>query len=152
MPGWLGIGEAIETEIKNGNLKTLQDMYEDWPFFRSVLDLVEMVVAKADPQVTEYYSAMLVDPSLHHLTKDYLKRLDKTKKMLVKVMKRKKILEKQPVLARSIRIRSPYVDVLNILQAHLLKEYREMKNPPADLARTLALTIGGISAGMRNTG
>lgn len=152
LPGWLGIGEAIETEIKNGNLKTLQDMYEGWPFFRSVLDLVEMVVAKADPQVTEYYSTMLVDPSLHHLTRDYLKRLDKTKKMLVKVMKRKKILEKQPVLARSIRIRSPYVDVLNILQAHLLKEYRGMKNPPADLARTLALTIGGISAGMRNTG
>ncbi|MEZ0225029.1 MAG: phosphoenolpyruvate carboxylase [Alphaproteobacteria bacterium] len=152
LPAWLGIAEALDSEIKAGNLKVLQDMYKRWPFFQSVIDLVEMVVAKADEQVTEYYSALLVEPSLQWLTQDYLERLGKTKKALLLVMKRKKMLETSPVLSRSIRIRSPYVDVLNILQAHLLKEYRALSRPPADLRKTLALTIGGISAGMRNTG
>jgi phosphoenolpyruvate carboxylase len=152
LPAWLGVGEALEAEIDAGNLKTLRAMYHGWPFFKSVIDLVEMVSAKADAQVTEYYSTLLVDPSLQYLTKDYLARLSETKKTILKVVDRRKILETSPVLARSIRIRSPYVDVLNILQAHLLKEYRAMKNPPTALRKTLALTIGGISAGMRNTG
>jgi len=82
----------------------------------------------------------------------HLDRLAATKKILLKVMRRRRILQTMPVLSRSIRIRSPYVDVLNILQAHLLKEYRALARPPAALRRTLALTISGISAGMRNTG
>jgi phosphoenolpyruvate carboxylase len=127
-------------------------MYRRWPFFQSVIDLVEMVVAKADAQVTGYYSALLVEPALQPLTRDYLDRLAATKKTLLKVVRRRRILETMPVLSRSIRLRSPYVDVLNILQAHLLKEYRALARPPAALRRTLALTIGGISAGMRNTG
>jgi phosphoenolpyruvate carboxylase len=152
LPAWLGIAEALDAEIRAGNLKTLQEMYRRWPFFQSVIDLVEMVVAKADAQVTKYYSALLVEPALQPVTRDYLRRLAATKKTLLKVMQRRRILETMPVLARSIRIRSPYVDVLNILQAHLLKEYRALPRPPAALRRTLALTISGISAGMRNTG
>ena len=152
LPAWLGIAEALDAEIKAGNLKTLQVMYRDWHFFKSVVDLVEMVTAKSDAQVTEYYSRLLVEPSLQWLTKDYLARLAETKVTLLKVMQRKKMLETSPVLDRSIRIRSPYVDVLNILQAHLLKEFRALSRPPAALRKTLALTIGGISAGMRNTG
>ncbi len=152
LPAWLGVAEGIETEIKAGRLKTLQAMYKGWPFFKSIVDLVEMAVAKADEGVTEYYSSLLVEPSLQWLTKDYIKKLDATRKSLLKVMQRKQILEGKQVLARSIRIRSPYVDVLNVMQAHLLKEYRTKKRPDRDLRRTLALTIGGISAGMRNTG
>lgn len=152
LPAWLGIAEAINAEIGAGNLKTLQDMYRRWPFFRAVADLVEMVVAKADPQVTEYYSEALVEPRLQYLTADYLRRLGDTGKALLKVTQRKKILAETPVLARSIRLRTPYVDVLNIMQVHLLKEYRGLSRPPHALAKTLALTIGGISAGMRNTG
>lgn len=152
LPAWLGIVEALDADIKAGNLKRLQKMYQNWPFFRSVMDLVEMVVAKADVQITEYYSTLLVSPALQGMTKDYMKRLARTKKTLKSVMQHKEILETMPVLARSIRLRSPYVDVLNILQAHLLKEYRSHAKPPASLCRTLALTMGGISAGMRNTG
>ena len=152
LPAWLGIGEAIDMEIGAGNLKLLQDMYKRWPFFQSVIDLVEMVIAKADAEVTQYYSDTLVEPKLQYLTDDYLARLRETGKALLRVTGRKRILEKSPVLARSIRLRTPYVDVLNILQVHLLKEYRGMSRPPAALAKTLALTIGGISAGMRNTG
>ncbi|MBI1216537.1 MAG: phosphoenolpyruvate carboxylase, partial [Alphaproteobacteria bacterium] len=141
LPAWLGVAEALEAEIAEGNLKTLQEMYRDWPFFEAVVNLVEMVAAKADERITEYYSELLVDPALQHLTRDYLARLARTKKALLKVMRHRKILETVPVLARSIRLRAPYVDVLNILQAHLLKEYRAHKNPPATLRRTLALTI-----------
>ncbi|MDF3024363.1 MAG: phosphoenolpyruvate carboxylase, partial [Alphaproteobacteria bacterium] len=152
LPAWLGVGDALGAEIKNGNLKTLRDMYEKWPFFQAVTDLVEMVVAKADDQITRYYSELLVEPSLQYLTEEYLQRLKTTADMLRKVTGRDELLEKTPVLSRSIRIRTPYVDVLNILQAHLLKEYRALSHPPEDLRKTLALTIGGISAGMRNTG
>ncbi len=152
LPAWLGVSDALQAEIKAGNLETLQAMYRDWPFFNAVIDLVEMTVAKADPAVTEYYSQLLVEPELRWLTREYLKRLAETKKVLLKVTGRKELLEEKQVLARSIRLRTPYVDVLNILQAHLLKEYRALSRPPRDLRRTLALTIGGISAGMRNTG
>lgn len=152
LPAWLGIAEAIDIEIGAGNLKALRKMYRRWPFFQSVVDLVEMVVAKADAEVTQYYSDTLVEPRLQYLTDDYLARLAETGKALLKITGRRKLLENMPVLARSIRLRTPYVDVLNILQVHLLKEYRGMARPPAALAKTLALTIGGISAGMRNTG
>lgn len=152
LPAWLGVGDALSAEINNGKLKMLRDMYRNWPFFQAVTDLVEMVVAKADEQITRYYSGLLVDPSLQYLTEDYLQRLQTTSDMLRKVTGREELLEKAPVLSRSIRIRTPYVDVLNILQAHLLKEYRALAHPPQVLKKTLALTIGGISAGMRNTG
>lgn len=152
LPAWLGVGDALQAEIKAGNLGTLQAMYKNWPFFNAMIDLVEMTVAKADPAVTEYYSALLVEPELQWLTKEYLVRLADTRKTLLKVVGREELLSEKQVLARSIRLRTPYVDVLNILQAHLLKEYRSMSRPPRDLRRTLALTIGGISAGMRNTG
>lgn len=152
LPAWLGIAEAIDAEIAAGRLKTLKDMYQGWPFFKSVIDLVEMAVAKADDDITDYYSKLLVEPGLQWLTKDYLQRLGKTRKALLRVTGQKAMLQGKPVLERSIRIRSPYVDVLNVLQAHLLKEYRAKKRPSRDLYRTLALTISGISAGMRNTG
>lgn len=152
LPAWLGVGDALAAEIDSGNLKMLRDMYRNWPFFQAVTDLVEMVVAKADEQITRYYSGLLVEPSLQYLTEEYLQRLQTTADMLRKVTGREELLEKTPVLSRSIRIRTPYVDVLNILQAHLLKEYRALPHPPKDLRKTLALTIGGISAGMRNTG
>ena len=152
LPAWLGIADAINAEDAAGNMKTLQEMYKRWPFFQSVIDLVEMVLAKADAEVTQYYSHALVEPRLQYLTDDYLQRLEATRKAVLKVTQRKKLLEQMPVLSRSIRIRTPYVDILNILQVHLLKEYRATSRPSAALAKTLALTIGGISAGMRNTG
>ncbi|HYD18599.1 MAG TPA: phosphoenolpyruvate carboxylase [Patescibacteria group bacterium] len=152
LPAWLGVGDALNAEIAAGNLEQLREMYAEWPFFQAVTDLVEMVVAKADAEITRYYSQLLVEPRLQYLTEEYLHRLQSTGEMLRKVTARDDLLEKSPVLARSIRIRTPYVDVLNILQAHLLKEYRSLKNPPKELRKTLALTIGGISAGMRNTG
>lgn len=152
LPVWKGVAAGIEKEIADGNLKTLQEMYRKWPFFRSIIDLIEMAVSKADIGVTQYYSNLLVDKRLQPVTAIYMKELAHVRKLLVRVSGHGRMLENNPVLKRSIEIRSPYVDILNILQAHLLKEYRAARHPSRDLMRTLALTFSGVSAGMRNTG
>ncbi len=156
LPSWLGVGEALSEQIRQGRLDLLREMYGSWPFFRATLDLVEMVLAKADPAIVRYYSKTLVDPSLQRQTEQYLQSYRKSVKALLSVTARPHLLASNPVLKRSIDLRTPYVDVLNVIQAQLLKTFREgrekgiAQNP--QLERSLALTISGISAGMRNTG
>lgn len=152
MPAWEGVAAAIGAEIKNGQLKKIQDMYRHWPFFKAIIDMIEMSVSLADEEVAHYYSKLLVPAGLQKNTHAYLQELSATRRLIRKVKQENILLAGNTVLQHAIDVRTPYVDVLNILQAQLLKKYRTKGHKTPAIKKTLALTFSGISAGMHNTG
>ncbi|GLI68046.1 hypothetical protein VaNZ11_012369 [Volvox africanus] len=134
LPVWLGIGEALEKAIGTGYQPVLQDMYANWPFFTSTLDLVEMVLAKADVRLSAFYERTLVDPELAPLGVRLRSLLAKTQALILIVVRKNALLEgntpsqmSTPNLDEKIRLRSPYVAPLNILQALSLKGLRKFR-------------------------
>ncbi|PNW72303.1 hypothetical protein CHLRE_16g673852v5 [Chlamydomonas reinhardtii] len=135
LPVWLGIGEALEAAIDKGYGPVLQDMYANWPFFTSTLDLVEMVLAKADSRLSAFYERTLVDSSLAPLGQRLRELLAKTQQNILIVVRKSVLLEgntpsqmSTPNLDEKIRLRSPYVAPLNVLQALSLQGLRKFRD------------------------
>ena len=151
LPSWLGVGAALEEALRNGQHDQLHTMYENWPFMQSTLDLVGMVMAKADVRIAACYDEWLVPESLRPLGEDLRRRFDAAARAVLAVTGHDDLLATHPVLRRSIDVRNPYVDPLNIVQAALLRRFREQPED-ATLRDALLVTANGIAAGMRNTG
>ena len=154
LPAWLGVGAALDQEMQEtSGVEELTEMVAEWPFLRSTLDLVEMVLAKALPDIAARYDALLVPEELQSLGQDLRDRYHLTCQRLLALRGRGELLEENPVLRRSIQVRNPYVDPLNLLQAELLQRLRDPEEPQPDAVRAaLVVTVNGIAAGMRNTG
>jgi phosphoenolpyruvate carboxylase len=150
LPAWLGAGEALTTLVEEGSGQQLQQMARDWPFFRSLLELFEMVLAKADPDIAAYYDRILVPDDLRPLGQDLRSSLRRTISAVLQAKDESVLLAAQADLRRSIELRNPYVDPLNLLQAELLRRIRTTED--VRLADALLVTVNGIAAGMRNTG
>jgi phosphoenolpyruvate carboxylase len=151
LPSWLGVGEALEEALERGDLPHLQQMYRDWPFFRSTLDLIEMVLAKADVRIATQYEHQLVPDELRPMGEDLRGRLERTAKTVLAAAGRDRLLADNPVLRRSIDVRNPYVDPINLVQVELLRRLRQ-SSPDERLRHAFLITVNGIAAGMRNTG
>ena len=130
LPVWLGVGEALAGLIAKGGSELLQDMYQNWMFFRVFLDMLEMVLAKADPRVVKVYERHLVRPELHPLCDDLLVRFHETEASMLRVMKHSGLLSSQSTafLQQKLQLRAPYVAPLNILQVYCLKTLREVES------------------------
>ncbi len=154
LPAWLGVGAALDQEMQEASgVEELSEMVAEWPFLRSTLDLVEMVLAKALPDIAARYDALLVPEDLQSLGQDLRDRYHLTCERLLALRGRETLLEGNPVLGRSIQVRNPYVDPLNLLQAELLQRLRNPSEAEPDAVRAaLVVTVNGIAAGMRNTG
>jgi len=160
LSAWLGVGEAIEEGC--GDEKShqiVEDMYEKWPFFKSNIDLVDMILSKADVQIAGNYDSILLDETDSdsiELGKELRERLIKTTNEVLKLSGHTKLLENEEVLAGAVTTRNTYVDPLNVLQANVLSRLRngkfEGEEEEAKLKDALVTTINGISAGMKNTG
>ncbi|HLM72542.1 MAG TPA: phosphoenolpyruvate carboxylase, partial [Polyangiaceae bacterium] len=149
---WLGVGAALRDAIDAGKLDLLRTMHAEWPFFSSTIDLIEMVLAKADPHIACHYDRALAPPDLQGLASELRDRLLNTKATVLAVTGRTELLEKNPVLRRSIDVRNPYVDPINLVQIELLKRMRKTDDPDPLLRDAFVVTVNGIAAGMRNTG
>jgi len=151
LPSWLGIGEALTWAIEHGQKQELADMYRNWSFFQSTIDLVEMVLAKAEPSIAARYDSILVPIELQPYGDEFRKRFSATVRAILEVTGHQVLLEANPVLRRSIQVRNPYVDPINLVQVEIL---RRLRSNEADLSLqdALLITINGIAAGMRNTG
>ncbi|MCK7598892.1 phosphoenolpyruvate carboxylase [Microbulbifer sp. CAU 1566] len=151
LPAWLGTGAALETGLENAP-DTLREMSEQWPFFHTVVDMLEMVLAKSDPRVALWYEERLTsDPELQRLGVELRSRLARTVNALSRLTGRESLLDNNPVMRWSIRVRDPYTDPLHLLQAELMERLRNREEDPV-LESALMVTIAGIAAGMRNTG
>jgi phosphoenolpyruvate carboxylase len=137
LPVWLGVGEALDAAFARGELPLLQEMYDRWPFFRGLLDLVEMVMAKADPRVTAFYDRQLAAdrPDLQAFGDELRASFAKTKTAVLQIVRHRDLLEgvtegrsaATPELEEKIRLRAPYVAPLNVLQVLALKALREFE-------------------------
>jgi len=151
LSSWLGVGAALEEALAAGQLTELRAMYEGWPFFRSSIELIEMVVAKASPEIAALYDAALVPESLRPIGVALREDLARTERALLQVTGHEQLLEENPVLRRSIDVRNPYVDPINLVQAEVLRRLRAPGADPA-LFEAFLITVNGVAAGMRNTG
>jgi phosphoenolpyruvate carboxylase len=153
LPVWLGAGTSLKTLLDEGKKELLQEMYCNWPFFHTRLEMFEMVFLKADEQLTKFYEERLVPKELWPLGQRLRDNLKLTREMVLETIPEHKFMQEQPWIKESISLRNPYVDPLNMLQAELLSRSRENGEeicPVIDQA--LMVTIAGIAAGLRNTG
>ena len=146
LPSWLGIEDALSAD-QNG---VLREMYSHWAFFASTIDLVEMTLAKADHRIAAQYDR-LAPPELRPLGVDLRNRLARAVDAVLAVTGHDVLLEANPVLRRSIDVRNPYVDPINLVQVELLRRLRG-PDPDPTLFDAFVVTVNGIAAGMRNTG
>jgi phosphoenolpyruvate carboxylase len=152
LPSWLGTGEALTLALERGEHDILREMYERWPFFRSTLDLIAMVLAESDARIAAEYDRRLVPPELQHVGADLRQRLTDTVRSVLHVMGKERLLTENAVLRRSIEVRNPYVYPINLVQIELLRRLRENREPDPEIANAFMVTVNGIAAGMRNTG
>jgi phosphoenolpyruvate carboxylase len=151
LASWLGVDVAIGDALARGEADALRTMYREWPFFRSALDLIEMVLAKADARIAAQYDRELVPGDLQVLADDLRARLQRAVDSVLGVTGHRELVGDNPVLRRSINVRNPYVDPINLVQVELLRRSRSGKADET-LERALLVTMNGIAAGLRNTG
>jgi phosphoenolpyruvate carboxylase len=148
---WLGMEEAFGRAFARGEADALRVMYRDWIYFRSAVDLFGMVLAKADARVAAEYDRQLVPSPLQPVGRALRDRLTRAVQAVLEVTGQRQLLEENPVLRRSIDVRNPYVDPINLVQVELLRRLRA-PDPDAALFDAFVVTVNGIAAGMRNTG
>jgi phosphoenolpyruvate carboxylase len=146
LPSWLGVDAALAVADRD----SLDTMMREWPFFASTIELLEMVLAKAEPQIAAYYERLLVPAELRDLGTMLRDRLTATMELVQRVTGHTRLLENNPALRRSIDVRNPYVDPINVVQAEILRRLRASGDPC--LRDAFVVTVNGIAAGMRNTG
>jgi phosphoenolpyruvate carboxylase len=164
LASWLGVDDMLGPGVLDSDRDVCQQMHREWPFFRSTIDLMEMALAKADAAIAAHYDRHLVtDEDLRALGRELRDRLARAGQTVLEITGHKRLLEENPVLRRSIDVRNPYVDPINVLQVELLRRLRAESaaaddnglpetDEVAQLRRALLVTINGVAAGMRNTG
>jgi phosphoenolpyruvate carboxylase len=163
LPGWYGFGSAVEQFLSEkasspaqDQRKLLQKMYRDWPFFRTLLSNIDMVLAKSDLSLAARYAELVPDAKLRKkILAEIEAEWQRTTKALQLITGEGKRLASNAALARSIQHRFPYIDPLHHLQVELIRRYRAGKKPEdldEKVQRGIHISINGIAAGLRNTG
>ena len=154
VPAYFGVGHALDRFVREdpNGLEQLQTMARDFPLFLDIIRNVEMALAKADFGIARLYAALVEDEALRNRVFATLEEeFNLTHRMILAITKQKSLLETNPVLNHSIRLRNPYVDPMSLIQVELIRRKRAGDDSP-ELNRAIAATINGISAGLRNTG
>jgi phosphoenolpyruvate carboxylase len=154
LPGWYGFGSAVNAWLKEnpGGMDVLQRMVKAWPFFRSLLSNMDMVLSKSDLAIASRYAQLVEDEELRTSIFARLKQeWDLTVGHLLAILGRDHLLADNPLLARSLRNRLPYMDPLNHLQVELLRRFRA-GTTDTEVRQGIQLAINGLAAGLRNSG
>ena len=154
LPGWFGFGSAVKEWLAahSDGLATLQAMHESWPFFRTTLSNMDMVLSKSDIAIASRYAELVTDAELGQrifaqLKQEWQASID----AVLAITRQQALIETNPLLARSIRNRFPYIDPLNHVQIELLRRHRDGDTAP-EIVEGIHLSINGIAAGLRNSG
>ncbi|SDS50707.1 phosphoenolpyruvate carboxylase [Opitutus sp. GAS368] len=157
-PGWYGLGRGLDVILRRGPAgeKLLREMYQRWPFFQTAIANAQLTMCKADMSIAKVYASLVEDEGIRDrvLTR-ILDEFRLAEKAVLAVTGQGELLENEPVLARSIKLRNPYVDPLNYLQVEMIKRRRGSRLKKADregIRAVLELTVNGIAGGLKNTG
>ncbi|KRE85515.1 phosphoenolpyruvate carboxylase [Rhodanobacter sp. Soil772] len=151
LPGWYGLGSALEQGVQQFGEETLAEMARDWPFFTNLLDDVEMVLAKCDLDIAEAFSKLsgpLHDEFFGLIRAEFAR----TRHWLLQLKGSDVLLRGEPRLAASIRLRNPYVDPMSLLQVDLLQRWRAGERNDDAVLQALVACVNGVSQGLQNTG
>ncbi len=150
LPGWFGTGSALASFLEEHPeaLKQMQKLYVQSRFFRSVVDNARRELARAHLDIAERYSSQL-DKGFHHVI---VEEFESTSRYLLKIAREKELLSDNRVIQRSISLRNPYTDVLNLLQIELMRRYRDPELASTKVRHALFSSINGIAAAMQSTG
>ena len=158
LPSWYGVGSAVEAWLAAGDsaarLAQLREMHQAWPFFRTIIDNIQMGLAKTDMAIASLY-AQLTDAATRAVVYDDLAaEFDRTVRAVLAIAETPELLEREPVLRRSIKVRNPYVDPLNYIQVALLQRLTAAQDGTTaqQLRAAVLLSVNGIAAGLQNTG
>ena len=157
IPGWYGFGTAVENFVQQADpeqdpLMMLQEMYRTWPFMQTLLSNMDMVLAKSDLGIASRYAELVTNAEIRQqIFMRIQAEWERCVQWLFAITGHTELLQENPTLARSIRIRTPYIDPLNHLQIELLHRYRSGDEDDT-VRRAIHLTINGVATGLRNSG
>jgi phosphoenolpyruvate carboxylase len=146
LAGWFGLGTALDAV---GDEARLREAYREWPLFRTMVDNVAMSLAKADERIARRYLALGERDDLAALVMDEMLL---TRSWVIRIAGGDELLENKPVLQRAVKMRSPYVDALSLLQLRALRALRDAPEADPEQERLLLLSVSGVAAGLQNTG
>ncbi|GIH74402.1 phosphoenolpyruvate carboxylase [Planobispora longispora] len=154
LPGWYGLGSGLEAVVsESGGMEELRAAYREWPLFASLLDNVEMSLAKTDREIASRYLAL---GGRDDFMEQVLAEYDLTRRLVLEITGHTRLLENRRVLSRAVQLRDPYVDALSHLQLRALSRLRAEEDLPEDerdrLSTLLLLSVNGVAAGLQNTG
>lgn len=153
LPAWLGWEAALNNALQRGEGELLAQMRAQWPFFRTRIDMLEMVLAKADESIALLYDQRLVEPALQPLGAHLRGLLSQAVVAVLGLTGQSQLLAHSPETLESISVRNTYLDPLHLLQAELLARSRSRDNQAdSPLEQALLVSVAGIAAGLRNTG
>jgi phosphoenolpyruvate carboxylase len=158
-PGWYGLGSALDLLIQRGpaQLELLRGMYQEWTFFQTTIDNAQQSLTKADMKIAALYASLAKEKAVRDRIFGIIEgEYNRCVQNILLITGQSSLLEREPVLARSIQLRNPYVDPLNFIQVEMIRRLRSQRNLPVEdqeaLRAVIELTINGVSAGLRNTG
>jgi phosphoenolpyruvate carboxylase len=151
LPGWFGLGTALERGVKRHGEAALAEMLQGWPFLRALMDDVETVLAETDLSIAARYAGLagsLGDVIFPIVRAEY----DRATALTLRLKGSASLLDDDPVLQRAIRLRNPYVDPMSLIQIDLLRRWRSGGRREGKLERALFSSVKGIARGLQNTG
>ncbi|TVY08492.1 phosphoenolpyruvate carboxylase [Paenibacillus cremeus] len=158
LPAWYAAGSGLYSYYQQNpeHLSVMKDMYKNWSFFSSLIDNLQMALAKADLLIAKEYGSMIQDQGIAERIFNLIQEeYQRTSELILMITGQQEILDNVPVIQESIRLRNPYVDPLSYMQVKMLQELRALRDQGDDdalMLREVLLTINGIAAGLRNTG
>lgn len=158
VPSWYGVGSALDkfSAERPDGIALLRSMYREWPFFRALVDNVQLDLAKADMGIAGLYASLVKEDDLRDLIFNRMKQEhERARAGIAEILEQSELLARTPVMQTSIERRNPYVDPLNFIQVSLLRELRALQPDTPDYEAVLSAvlsTVNGIAAGMKTTG
>lgn len=154
LPSWYSLGSGLEAV---DDLHLLQEMYDGWLFFRTLLNNSEISLLKADMDISALYVGLVTDQTLADgIFGTICAEYERTRGAVLKISRHASLLELEPITQQAVQLRNPYVDPLNYIQVETLRRLRQLPDIESEESKSLrevmALTINGIAAGLRNTG
>lgn len=152
-PGWYGVGSSFKEFINKNpeNIAILRDMYQNWPFFQSLLSNVDMVLSKSNMNIAFEYAKLCEDEQVKAIYDTILNEWQVTKNVILAIEGHDELLADNPYLKASLDYRMPYFNILNYIQLELIKRQRRGELS-SDQERLIHITINGIATGLRNSG
>jgi len=152
LPGWFGLGTALDMIVSAHGLERARELYRSWQFFRALINNAQLALSRADIDVAEHYSR-LADPDARHIFELIAAEHQRTVSRILEVVDRQQLLGNRPHLVRAVKWRNPYVDILSHTQIALLQRLQTATGDDRNAIRAaLAITINGIAAGLQTAG